>query len=162
MKRVSPAWLASLFLCAVAQHATGDDLDIFLGTSNAAQTYNPNVLFIMDTSGSMGGKDGGSESRMLRVQNALKEALASATNINAGLMRFSDHGGPILYPTTNIDQSIDAQLSSSTNASANDGYEISSSVYTNTDEIILSFSTSPVTSAFRFEDLNIPRGASIT
>ena len=67
MKRVSPAWLASLFLCAVAQHATGDDLDIFLGTSNAAQTYNPNVLFIMDTSGSMGSKDGGSESRMLRV-----------------------------------------------------------------------------------------------
>ncbi|HAU93194.1 MAG TPA: pilus assembly protein PilY, partial [Alteromonas sp.] len=162
MKRVSPAWLASLFLCAVAQHATGDDLDIFLGTSNAAQTYNPNVLFIMDTSGSMGSKDGGSESRMLRVQNALKDALASATNINAGLMRFSDHGGPILYPTTNIDQSIDAQLSSSTNASANDGYEISSSVYTNTDEIILSFSTSPVTSAFRFEDLNIPRGATIT
>ena len=72
----------------VAQHASGDDLDIFIGTADVAQTYNPNVLFIMDTSGSMGSKDYTSESRMLRVQNALKEALTSATNINAGLMRF--------------------------------------------------------------------------
>ena len=110
MKRVSPAWLASLFLCAVAQHATGDDLDIFLGTSNAAQTYNPNVLFIMDSSGSMGSYDNTSQTRMLRVQNALKEALGSATNINAGLMRFSDYGGPILYPVRNIDEAVRPEI----------------------------------------------------
>lgn len=162
MKRHSPAWLATLFLCFVAQNACGDDLDIFIGTSNAAQTYNPNVLFIMDTSGSMGGKDGGTESRMLRVQNALKDALASATNINAGLMRFSDYGGPVLYPTTDIDLSIDAQLSSSTSASANDGYEMSAGVNTTSDEVVISFSTNPVTSAFRFTELNIPQGATIT
>lgn len=162
MKRLSPAWLASVLLCMIAHNATGDDLDIFIGTSNSAQTYNPNVLFIMDTSGSMGNKDGGTESRMLRVQNALKDALGSATNINAGLMRFSNYGGPILYPTTDIDKSIDTQLSSSTNASANDGYEMSGSVNTGTNDVVISFSTTPVTSAFRFADLNIPQGATIT
>ena len=103
----------------ISATAMGDDLEIYLGTGSNAVTYNPNVLFIMDTSGSMGSMDGGSESRMLRVQNALKTALGQATNINAGLMRFSDYGGPILYPVTNINQTIDVQMSTSTAGSQN-------------------------------------------
>ena len=76
-------WLAtSLTLCSLVSSA--DDLEIYLGTAGSEVTYNPNVLFIMDTSGSMGSKDDGDESRMLRVQNALKETLKSGTNINAG------------------------------------------------------------------------------
>ncbi|NVK54632.1 MAG: pilus assembly protein PilY [Alteromonadaceae bacterium] len=162
MKTFSPAWLLTLSLCGIAHNATGDDLDIFIGTADSATTYNPNVLFIMDTSGSMGGMDGGDESRMFRVQNALKSALGTATNINAGLMRFSDYGGPILYPTTNINRGINAQLSTSTGATANDGYEINGAVNTGSDEVVISYSTSEVTSAFRFTDLNIPLGATIT
>lgn len=162
MKNFSPAWLVTLSLCAIAHNATGDDLDIFIGTSSSATTYNPNVLFIMDTSGSMESKDGTSQTRMLRVQNALKDALATATNINAGLMRFSDYGGPILYPATNINDTINAQLSSSTDDSDNDGYEIAGAVNITSDDITISYSTSPVTSAFRFTDLNIPQGATIT
>ncbi|MEC7469059.1 MAG: VWA domain-containing protein, partial [Pseudomonadota bacterium] len=162
MKFRDISWLCSFSLITFLNVAVADDLDIFIGTSNSAQTYNPNVLFIMDTSGSMGSMDGGSESRMLRVQNALKTALGQATNINAGLMRFSDYGGPILYPVTNINQTIDVQMSTSTAGSQNDGYEMSSSVNTTSDDIVISYSTTPVTSAFRFESLNIPQGAVIT
>lgn len=162
MKKLSHAWLITLSLFGVAHHATGDDLDIFIGTASTAETYNPNVLFIMDTSGSMSSTDGGSESRMLRVQNALKDALETATNINAGLMRFSDYGGPILYPVTNLDSYIETQLSASTESSENDGYELSNSVNLSSDDVYISYSTSPVTSAFRFTDLNIPQGADIT
>ena len=162
MKFRNISWLCSFSLITFLNVAVADDLDIFIGTSNSAQTYNPNVLFIMDTSGSMGSMDGGSESRMLRVQNALKAALGQATNINAGLMRFSDYGGPILYPVTNINQTIDVQMSTSTAGSQNDGYEMSSSVNTTSDDIVISYSTTPVTSAFRFESLNIPQGAVIT
>jgi len=102
MKKLT-TYLASitLFSC-IGFSAFGDDLDIYLGNSSSAVTYNPNVLFIMDSSGSMGAYDNTSQTRMLRVQNALKEALGTATNINAGLMRFSDYGGPILYPIRNI------------------------------------------------------------
>ena len=147
MKFRNISWLCSFSLITFLNVAVADDLDIFIGTSNSAQTYNPNVLFIMDTSGSMGSMDGGSESRMLRVQNALKTALGQATNINAGLMRFSDYGGPILYPVTDINQTIDVQMSTSTAGSQNDGYEMSSSVNTTSDDIVISYSTTPVTSA---------------
>eukprot|EP01093_Parvamoeba_rugata_P010475 TRINITY_DN28346_c0_g1_i1.p1 TRINITY_DN28346_c0_g1~~TRINITY_DN28346_c0_g1_i1.p1 ORF type:complete len:104 (-),score=12.07 TRINITY_DN28346_c0_g1_i1:3-314(-) len=75
--------------------AVADDLEIYFGASTEQVKYDPNVLFIMDTSGSMTADDDTNESRMLRVQNALKETLRSVTNVNAGLMRFSDYGGPI-------------------------------------------------------------------
>ena len=94
--------------------AFGDDLDIYVGTSSTAVTYNPNVLFIMDTSGSMTGTDGTGQTRMLRVQNALRQTLAESTNINAGLMRFSDWGGPVLFPIRSIDESTTPEIITST------------------------------------------------
>jgi type IV pilus assembly protein PilY1 len=151
-----------LFSVCIGFSAFADDLDIYLGTTTSAQTYNPNVLFIMDTSGSMTSKDGGSESRMLRVQNALKSALGSATNINAGLMRFSDYGGPILYPVADISASIDTQMAVSTGESGADGYEVSTSVNLTSDNIVMSQGTEVVHSAFRFDDISIPQGAVIT
>ena len=63
-----------------ATETFADDLEIYLGSADEQVTYDPNVLFIMDTSGSMGSKDGGTESRMLRVQNALKDALEDLAN----------------------------------------------------------------------------------
>ncbi|MFT6414609.1 MAG: type IV pilus assembly protein PilY1, partial [Glaciecola sp.] len=81
------AILLATSLTFVSNVIKADDLEIYLGTAGSEVTYNPNVLFIMDTSGSMSNKDDGDESRMLRVQNALKETLNSVTNINAGLMR---------------------------------------------------------------------------
>nr|WP_100643405.1 PilC/PilY family type IV pilus protein [Alteromonas facilis] len=142
--------------------AMADDLDIYLGSGGSAVTYNPNVLFIMDTSGSMTGMDGTSESRMLRVQNALKDALGSATNINAGLMRFSDLGGPILYPIRDIDEAVQPEIITSTNAGENDAYEVNGSVTLGNNQLVLTQGTNTVTTGLRYTQLNIPRGATIT
>lgn len=140
-----------------------DDLEIYLGTSVSGQvTYNPNVLFIMDTSGSMTGRDGGTETRMLRVQNALKETLGSVTNINAGLMRFSDFGGPILYPVRAIDDAVTPEIINSISNGSDDAHEISSVVYTDSSSLMLSSGTTEVITGLRFGDLHIPQGATIT
>ena len=154
-------WLAtSLTLFSAVSSA--DDLEIYLGTAGSEVTYNPNVLFIMDTSGSMTSKDGGDESRMLRVQNALKETLNSVTNINAGLMRFSDFGGPVLYPVRPIDDSVSPEIITSIVQATDDAYEIASSVNSISTTLKLSQSTNPVTLGLRYQDLNIPGGAVIT
>ncbi|MCW8107366.1 PilC/PilY family type IV pilus protein [Alteromonas ponticola] len=151
----------SLWGC-IGFSALADDLDIYLGTSSTAVTYNPNVLFIMDTSGSMGNMDGGEESRMLRVQNALKLALGSATNINAGLMRFSDYGGPVLFPIRNIDDSVSPEIITSTASGSDDAHEIGGSVSLTSNNIKLSDGTNEVLAGMRFSDLDIPQGATIT
>lgn len=142
--------------------AFGDDLEIYLGTNNSQFTYKPNVLFIMDTSGSMGSKDGTALSRMQRVQNALNQTLAEATNINAGLMRFSDHGGPVLYPVTNIDKPLPPEIVLNTQNSEDDAHEIDSSVNIGNNQLILTQGTNTVTTGLRFSAVNVPQGAVIT
>ena len=153
----------SMMLSAmISATAMGDDLDIYIGSGNTAVTYNPNVMFIMDTSGSMGSKDGTSESRMLRVQNALKDALREATNINAGLMRFSDFGGPVLYPVRNIDQSVQPEIITSIAAGDDDAWELNGTINTNFAHLSLTQGTGTVYTGLRYQDLNIPQGATIT
>ena len=161
MKKLISSFTSTVLFSCIAFSAIGDDLDIYLGNADSAVTYNPNVIFIMDSSGSMGAYDGTSQSRMLRVQNALKEALGSATNINAGLMRFSDYGGPILYPVRDIDDAVRPEIVVSTGSSNNDAHEIDGSVTTSSNEVILSKGTDIVTSGMRFETLQIPQGATI-
>jgi len=154
-------WLAAN-LTLFSSVINAEDLEIYLGTAGSEVTYNPNVIFIMDTSGSMTGKDGGTESRMLRVQNALKETLNSVTNINAGLMRFSDFGGPVLYPVRPIDDAVSPEIITSIAQATDDAYEIASSVNSSSNTLKLSESTNSVTLGLRYQDLNIPRGAVIT
>ena len=161
INKIVAIWLAAS-LTLFSSVIKADDLEIYLGTASNAVTYNPNVLFIMDTSGSMTGRDGGSESRMLRVQNALKETLNSVTNINAGLMRFSDFGGPVLYPIRPIDDPVSPEIITSIAQATDDAYEIGSTVNTSSNTLKLSQSTNAVTLGLRYQSLNIPRGAVIT
>ena len=44
---------ASVALCALAGIARADEAEIFVGTGNVVSSQRPNILFIMDTSGSM-------------------------------------------------------------------------------------------------------------
>ncbi|WP_026294589.1 PilC/PilY family type IV pilus protein [Salinimonas chungwhensis] len=156
-------WCMSLLLwLCIGASAMADDLDIYLGTADASVTYNPNVLFIMDTSGSMGNRDGTDKSRMLRVKEAFRTAISSATNINAGLMRFSDIGGPVLFPIRDIDSPINPELITSTSGSNSDAHEIDGAVNTTSNVIRLTNGTQTVHSGMRFTQLNIPRGATIT
>ena len=59
-----------LFCLSVSVRVLADDLEIYFGASTEQVKYDPNVLFIMNTSGSMTATDDTDESRMLRVQNA--------------------------------------------------------------------------------------------
>lgn len=101
-----------------------DDTEIFYATSDN-EVLRPNLLFIIDTSGSMDdivyeqaedasgtplfdgdgdpvmvstGKD-----RLEHVQEAFISMLSTMSNVNVGLMRFSNPGGPILYPVSDLD-----------------------------------------------------------
>lgn len=162
MKTCLRIWCAAILWLSIGSAALGDDLDIYLGTAGSAVTYNPNVLFIMDTSGSMSNRDDTDKSRMLRVKEAFKTAISSATNINAGLMRFSDQGGPVLFPVRDIDAPINAEIVTSTAEDASDAHEINGQVTTSANAVKLTQGTDTVLSGFRFSNIMIPQGAVIT
>lgn len=153
---------ACLLSISISLSSWASDLDIYLGAGNDSVTYKPNVLFIMDTSGSMSNQDGTGKTRLLRVQQALNEALSSATNINAGLMRFSDKGGPILYPVTDIDQFVQPQLIDTIQSGEDDAISVNGVMQTSTNQLQMAQGTQSVTTGLRFLELNIPQGAQIT
>ena len=85
-----------------------DDTDIYLGAKNVSQEMRPNVLFILDTSGSMSSTVSGTGmDRLDNMKVALNKILTDVNNINVGLMRFTDPGGPILFPVSYIDEDVD-------------------------------------------------------
>ncbi len=165
-KRISQTLLTmtcvGLLSFGVSLSTCASDLDIYLGSGNDTVTYKPNVLFIMDTSGSMSNQDGTGKTRLLRVQQALNEALSGATNINAGLMRFSNKGGPILYPVTDIDRFVQPQLIDTVQSGADDATSINGEVQIATNQLQIALGTQTVMTGLRFLELNIPQGAQIT
>jgi len=84
-----------------------DDTEIYVGSRTFTQAVTPNVLLILDTSGSMAAYDGQALDRLDRVKVALKAILDDVNNMNIGLARFHTPGGPILFPVANVD--ADAQ-----------------------------------------------------
>ena len=99
-----------LFACGLSLCGAGlawaEDTEIFFGDFSAAATR-PNVLFIVDTSGSMNNTvPENGRTRMQNVQEALTTLLAGLSNVNVGLMRFSNPGGPVLFPVDAIDRKL--------------------------------------------------------
>ncbi len=94
-----------------------DDTEIYLGNTNLATGVRPNVLFILDTSGSMANLDGMAQDRLDRMKDALRTILDDANNINVGLMRFTDPGGPILFPVSYIDEDVSVIMTNGGNGS---------------------------------------------
>ena len=80
-----------------------DDTEIYIGSKAFNKAVTPNVLLILDTSGSMAAFDGQPLDRLDRVKVALKAILDDVNNMNIGLARFHTPGGPILFPIANID-----------------------------------------------------------
>lgn len=100
-------------ICALASvgllsgTAVADDTEVFFPPPDGAQTetVRPNIMFIMDTSGSMGSTDGSNTTRLDKVKEALTSILDEMSpNTNVGLMRLSDdEGGPVLFPVSHIE-----------------------------------------------------------
>ncbi len=81
-----------------------DDTDIFLGRVTAG-TVKPNVLFLLDNSGSMNEDTSSTDStsRMDTMKDSMLSILDSVQGINAGIMQFNDPGGAILYPVEDLE-----------------------------------------------------------
>lgn len=133
---------AMTFMAGMSAHA--DDTEIFFGSSVGSK---PNVLFILDTSGSMSDKDGGDTSRMDRMKSAFTSLMDNINNANVGLMRFNDPGGPVLYPISNIDAPVSSitTVVGTLSASSDDAEQAASGTVTLTNQTLAmtTRSTSP-------------------
>ena len=88
--------------------ASADDTEIYLGSDSLSEGVRPNVLFILDTSGSMSSSVSGTgKNRLQNMQDAVLGLLDELNNVNVGLMRFTDPGGPILFPVSYIEADAD-------------------------------------------------------
>ena len=88
-----------------------DDTEIYLGSDEVISQsglIRPNVLFILDTSGSMSAEvENSGKDRLEHMQDAFNDVMDSINNVNVGLMRFTDPGGPILFPVAYIDEDVE-------------------------------------------------------
>lgn len=155
-----------------------EDIEIFFSQASN-QDAQPNVLFILDGSGSMGEYDGGSKTRLERLRTSLTSVLENTSNINAGLMRFShsQSGGSIIYPIRPIDQQLcngqpcddDTVFSAQSRvaSSSDDATEAANGAVSVTDQqlTLMRIPGIPTGASWvgvRFPDLQIPQGATIT
>lgn len=100
-------WLLPVCLFALVPTSFADDAEIYYSQSTSAD---PNILFLLDTSGSMEATlpDSGGKTRMQVMQEVLEEVLSTApTNLNVGLMRYGGHtsnsANGVSFPTKPID-----------------------------------------------------------
>ena len=99
-------------LCLTVSSGSGyaDDTEIYFSSVSGAGTgaIRPNVLLILDTSGSMTATvPGDGRSRIAVMKDAMTQILLGMQDVNVGLMRFTfREGGPILFPITYIDHIV--------------------------------------------------------
>lgn len=176
LSRTSHLLLAAVVGCAlfstVALHA--DDTEVFFGKLDPSLQIKPNVLFALDTSGSMnwGTNDapGGTEKRITRLKTALKSILQGATNLNVGMMRFNgaEGGGAMLYPVTDLEKQIclDDECGEVTDLQRIAAFDDDTEQNMTSGDITLNgldLSMGDDQSVgLRFEGVNIPSGATVT
>ena len=109
--KTSPRLFVSIlisFVTLLAAPVLADDTEIFF--SEATSSVNPNVMFVIDVSGSMDEEVSGSggKNRLAVMQGALRTVLKSAPeNLNVGLMnygevKYRDQGHGVKFPATDI------------------------------------------------------------
>jgi len=101
MNKKIAMFLLGLSLTSVNM-ARADDTEIFY----TGTTIKPNVLLVVDTSGSMGDEKG-TGTRMTEVQTAIRAIIDdpdNQANLNLGLARFSNNSGTIAVPIIPLDE----------------------------------------------------------
>jgi len=123
--------LLCLFALIVASStASADDTDIYFsaGGNGTNAQIRPNVLLILDTSGSMSSYVSGTgKTRMQLMKEAMNQILDSMQGVNVGLMRFTyDAGGPVLFPIKYIDEADSNVVSEPDNTQPSYTYTVNS------------------------------------
>ena len=112
-----------MLVCALAPTGVyADDTEIFFAKANADNSENKpkaNVLFLIDTSGSMENRSGGSGSptKMQELKDAFSTVIDNlGSDIDVGLAKFnggydnSAYGGYVFYPVTEMDDSARSEI----------------------------------------------------
>lgn len=120
-----------LYGMAAGMPVHADDTEIYFSQTASQGTVKPNVLFVMDTSGSMDtAVSGTNKTRLQILKESLDQILQDMTNVNVGLMNFSGpdnsvaNGGPVLYPVRDIDADASAPQVFQVGASGDDAVEV--------------------------------------
>ena len=101
-----PVLLISALISALAiTPSFADDTEVFFGQNDGAFEVNPNILFVLDVSGSMTGLDGVGVTRLDRMKSAMRTLLDESSGYNVGVMTFQGAagGGAIRYPVGDLD-----------------------------------------------------------
>jgi type IV pilus assembly protein PilY1 len=110
--------------------ASADDTEIYFSSAKntLAAAVRPNVLLILDSSGSMTSTVAGTGmSRIQIMKNAMNKILDSMEDVNVGLMRFTKkNGGPVLFPIMYIDGPAAYAVSEPNDLNPRYSYSISS------------------------------------
>lgn len=112
---------STAILFSAVSHA--DDTEIFFGGPILDSTIKPNVLFILDNSGSMNWRlnensvaGSNEQSRLKVLKQSFSDLITNARNINAGVMVLNPRSEYAstrrAYPITNIDANVAADVSS--------------------------------------------------
>jgi type IV pilus assembly protein PilY1 len=116
LRRLLTAILVGI-LAGFSPPGYADDTELYLKqVVDISEDSLPNVLFVLDRSGSMGERDGGDLTRLERMQQALIQLLDEIHNVNVGFMTFSgqppeswrpdDAVVPVRFPITYIDEPL--------------------------------------------------------
>lgn len=149
--------------------SAADDTEIFFAAERDSVQSEPNVMFMFDTSGSMTSTDGSGVQRIHRLKRAMVDVLETTENVRIGIGAFSgiSQGGAIRLPTVGLDDDMcpDATCNELSVRAAvvdvnDDGFE------NGVGNVQLNGETTTIFDedayhAFRFQNLNIPRGATI-
>lgn len=160
--------------CLHAGVSAADDTEIYFAKPLSVDQSVANIMFMFDTSGSMQDRDGVVDGprRIDRLKQAMIDVVDSANNVNIGLGAFNGtwKGGAVLYPSTNVeaDLCIDAACSSHEirvpiALPEDDAVQDENGIVT-LDGDTLNFELTAGGAnlvGLRFDDLNIPRGATI-
>ena len=100
-------FLASFLYCSLGLSPVyAEDTEIFVGGASSGSGVKPNVLFILDNSGSMNSYLGAGKTRLETMKESFSDIINSVSGVNVGIMRFNAPGGSVLYPVTNIDEVV--------------------------------------------------------
>jgi type IV pilus assembly protein PilY1 len=111
-------------LTAITGLSHADDTEIYFNSSATSSTK-PNVLLILDTSGSMTSNvTGTTQTRIEAMKEAMVDIITNTNDVNMGLMRFTyNDGGPILHEIRDLEESASSPSISATITSGNDDAE---------------------------------------
>ncbi|NRA53302.1 MAG: VWA domain-containing protein [Gammaproteobacteria bacterium] len=140
--------------------ASADDTEVLFSAGTK-----PNVLFILDSSGSMVTHDESGFSRLQRMKDALHSLISTSENMNISMMQFNTDGGTVIYPFSDLNTTVAAHtingLSRSVIEFTDDAVESSSGSVSSLDKETLPIKDAK-TIGLRFNNITIPKDHAIT